>query len=873
MGLSAGTSLGPYQILSPLGAGGMGEVYRARDRRLGRDVALKVLAEEMSGNPERLKRLEQEARAASSLNHPNVVVVYDIGEADVSGRATPVLYVAMELLKGESLSSLIAEGPISLRRFLDVAVQLAEGLTVAHEAGLVHRDLKPSNIMVGPHGHVKILDFGLAKILAPDGADTSGPTAILDTEPGVVMGTAGYMSPEQVRGERATAASDQFSLGCVLYEMLTGRPPFQRSSKGETLSAILRDDPPRIEETSPTVPAPVRWIVERCLAKTSRERYPLTRDLAEALATLREHASELSSGVFGAARLRRPGRVLRLGVAVALIAAGVAAGGLLGARLLGRQAGELEPPVFHRLTWRYGTVLSARFAPDGQTVVYSASWEGEPPAIYLKRPEGPDAVPVDLPRARLLAISPSGEMAIQLNERYAHYELTRGTLARVALTGGTPREIAEDINQADWGPGGSLVVARDENGKGRLEYPVGKTLYETAGHVSFPRFSPRKDLIAFVDHPLKVDDRGSIAVVDLHGKKRTVSKEFESVQGLAWSPSGDEVWFTAAAAGISRSLWGVELSGRQRPIARVPGDLRLQDVTRSGRALLTRGDPRYWTRWLAPGRTRERDLSWFGWSSPADLSSDGKTIVFLECGEPAGANYAVCLRRADGPPVRLGEGNAGALSPDGKWVISRLPKAGAPVVLLPTGTGQPREISSGGLSVSLGSLSCSAWLPDGKRLVLVGREGKQGLDRLFVQGLDAGQPRPISPEGVGGAFAVSPDGSLVAAQRLDGKIALYPVDGGETRPVPGAGEGDLPVQWSADGRSLYVRSPVELYSPARVFRLDLKTGKRMLWKELFPEDPAGDVGTDVVRLTPDGKWYAYSYLRVLSDLYLVEGLR
>lgn len=248
-------------------------------------------------------------------------------------------------------------------------------------------------------------------------------------------------------------------------------------------------------------------------------------------------------------------------------------------------------------------------------------------------------------------------------------------------------------------------------------------------------------------------------------------------------------------------------------------------------------------------------------------------MVFLECGEPTGANYAVCLRRADGPPVRLGDGNAGALSPDGKWVISKLPKAGASIVLLPTGTGEPREISSEGWTVNLGSRSWSAWLPDGKQLILVGREGNHGLDRLFVQSLDSGKPHAISPEGVSGAFAVSPDGSLIAAERLDGKIVLYPVKGGEGRLVPGTAEGDLPLQWSADGRSLYIRPPLELYSPARVFRLDLKTGKRTLWKELFPDDPAGVVGTDVIRLTPDGRSYAYSYLRVLSDLYLVEGLK
>jgi serine/threonine protein kinase/Tol biopolymer transport system component len=848
----------------------MGEVYRARDTRLGREVALKVVSEETSGDPDLVQRLEREARAASSLNHPNLVVVHDAGEASLPGRAAPVPYIVMELLVGEPLSALIADGPLKLRQFLDLAAELAEGLAAAHEAGLVHRDLKPSNIIVSPEGHAKILDFGLAKVAAHRAGESMAPTGDL-TLPGEVVGTVAYMSPEQARGEPAAVASDQFSLGCVFYQMLTGHRPFQRPSNAETLSAILRDDPPPIEDTNPAVPAPVCWIVERCLAKSARARYASTRDLAVELANLREHSRDLSSSVFRASRSRRVRGIPRLRAAVAL--AGAFAG-LVGIGLLVRRPAPPEPPYFHRLTWQRGTVFSARFAPDGQTLLYSASWDGKPPATFLKRPESPDAVPLDLPSAKLLAISPSGEVAIQLDPQYAHFDVTRGTLARVPLTGGTPREIAVNINHADWGPGGSLVVARDMAGKGRLESPVGKVLYETAGHVSFPRFSPKGDLIAFVDHPLAVDDRGSIAVIALDGHKKTLSKEFESVQGLAWSSTGREVWFTAAEAGTSRSLLGVTLEGAQRAIARVPGDARLQDVAASGRVLLTRGDPRYAIRWLPSGEKRERELSWFGWSSPADLSPDGKTIIFMEAGEPAGPNYAVCLCRMDGSPVRLGEGNAGALSPDGKWVISRLPKAGAGVILLPTGAGEPREIGTRGLSVRLGGPWSSAWLPDGKRILLVGREEGRGLNRLFVQDLDGNTHRPISPEGVGGYLAISPDGTLVAAPGPDGKIALYPVDGGEARAVPGAAEEDLPQQWSADGRSLYVRQHSGLHSdPERLFRLDVRTGARVLFRELLPEDPAGVVGTDQVRVTPDGRSYAYNYYRLLSDLYLVEGLK
>ncbi|MFY9550351.1 MAG: protein kinase, partial [Thermoanaerobaculia bacterium] len=698
------------------------------------------------------------------------------------------------------------------------------------------------------------------------------PTTTNETKAGTVLGTVGYMSPEQASGKALDFRSDHFSFGSILYELSTGRRAFQRATTAETLAAIIREEPEPVGQLSPRTPAPMRWIVERCLAKDPEERFGTTRDLARDLASIRDHLSEVVV-VSGEARAAAAAtRGMRLWAF--LLGAGLLAASILVSFSLGRNAGRTEPPLFHRLTWRRGTVVSARFAPDGQTVLYSAAWDGKAPAIYIKRPESPDAVPLDLPSADLLAISPSGEMAIQLNRRAAHFGVTRGTLARAGLTGGTPREIAEDINQVDWGPDGSLVVARDVTGKGRLEYPLGKVLYETAGHVSFPRLSPRGDLIAFVDHPLPYDDRGSIAVVDLHGKKTALSKVFGSVHGLAWSPSGGEVWFTASPAG-TRSLWGVTLSGRQRAIARVPGDVLLQDVTRSGRVLLTRGDPRQAIRWLAPGETRERELSWFGASFLADLSPDGKTIVFLEENEPTGPYDAVCLWRMDSAPVRLGEGYAGALSPDGKWVISWLPKPGAPsvlsTVLLPTGTGEPKEIDSQGLD----TLALS-WFPDGKRLLLVGGERGRSLPRLFLQSLEGGKPRPISPEGVTPRIALSPDGKLVAAVGPDRKITLYPTDGGEPRPVPGAVEGDVPLQWSADGRSLYIEQRLELSSPARVFRLDLKTGERVLWKELFPEDSAGVIGVEPaypVRVTRDGRAYAYTYYRLLSDLYLVEGLR
>ena len=596
MTLSAGTKLGPFEVLAPLGAGGMGEVYRARDSRLGRDVAIKVLSAEFAADADRRKRFEQEARSASALNHQNIVTIHDIG----SDGAT--VYIAMELVDGRTLREVLHGGALPTRRLLDLAYQMADGLAKAHAAGIVHRDLKPENVMVTKDGAVKILDFGLAKLLKEQPEESSNLPTAQATQAGTVLGTVGYMSPEQASGKALDFRSDQFALGAIFYEMATGRRAFQRGTTAETLTAIIREDTEPVAQANAGVPAPFRWIVERCLQKDPDERYASTRDLARDVRGVREHLSEASSAVSGeisgaaAAAPRRRSRVSLIAAAIAVLAA-------LGAGILvQKRLGKSLPPSYQQITFGSGTIRAGRFAPDGQTIVYSAAWDGNPLKLYLKHPSSPDSLPLELPSANLLSISPSGEMAIAIDCRSNHPGVCAGTLAKAALTGGSPRDVAEGVQEADWAPDGTnLMIVRDLGGKSRLEFPMGKVLYETAGHISYARLSPKADRIAFLDHPFPLDDAGTVAVIDLAGKKTTLTSKWASEGGLAWSASGDEVWFTATEAGANRSLYAVTPTGKLRVVTRVPGGLKLHDVARSGRVLLTRESPRVGIRGVLEG--------------------------------------------------------------------------------------------------------------------------------------------------------------------------------------------------------------------------------------------------------------------------------
>jgi Tol biopolymer transport system component len=538
------------------------------------------------------------------------------------------------------------------------------------------------------------------------------------------------------------------------------------------------------------------------------------------------------------------------------------------------QAPPPPQPTFRQLTFRRGAILGARFAPDGGAIIYSAAFDGKPIELFTSRLESPESSSLKL-NAGIQSISSTGEMAILLDCEIDGFGCHNGTLARVPLVGGTPREIMEHVYHAEWSPDGQelAVVRANEEGQYQLEYPIGTVLYKVPGRIAAIGVSPKGDMVAFADQPILDNLSGSLMVVDRNGQKRILSSGWKSIGGVAWSPTGEEVWFSAGKSGVN-ALYAVTLSGRERLVFQVPGNVGLQDISRDGRILMQRGIPRSRMMVSTAGSENERDLAWFDWSTSADISSDGKNLLFYERGAAVGAVPYVYLRKMDGSnePVKLGEGKAFALSPDGKWALAVQESSGPQLVLLSTGPGQPRLLPRGSIS----EYHYASWFPDGEQILFTGLEAGHEL-RSYVQDISGGQPQPITEEGII-ALLVSPDGKRIVAwapdSGPDGRYYLSPVDGTKATPIPGLEMGEMPIQWSADGRALYVRSSGDFTT--NIYRIDLPSGRRELRKEIVP-DQVGFLSLEGkpggMQITPDGKSYAYTYWTALRDLFLAEGLK
>jgi eukaryotic-like serine/threonine-protein kinase len=878
--LAPGTRVGPYEVVATLGSGGMAEVYRARDSRLQREVALKVVSEAFGGDAAFLARLEQEARLAGSLNHPNIVAVHDVG----SHEGAP--YVVTELLQGETLRQRLSRGQPPLSAALEWGVQMAQGLAAAHEHGIVHRDLKPENVFLTRSGHVKLLDFGIAKaamaaspahhLLEP----TLSPAGSM-TQTGSVLGTPGYMSPEQIRGEPLDARTDIFSLGAVVYEMLSRKRAFPGATVVESGYAILHSEP---EPLPASIPVEVAQVVQRCLEKEPSRRFQSALDLAFHLESLKRPTGSGTliptvGTLVGESWWRRRAPLLA-GAAALLAVAGVV--------YLANRGSPVPPPAatVEPITFRQGTVSAARFTADGR-IVFSAAWNGQPSELFTRAAGSLESQPLGLRDAGLLGVSPQGEVALSVHPPvslpvFVFMGGGIGTLALVSGAGGTPRQLAENIWYADWSPSGELAVVRVMGGKRQLEFPLGTSLYETSGALLNPRVSPRGDTVAVIHSTYSSDE---LLLVDRHGQARTLKtlpgeKTFPGEQatgtrifprgpprsaapsGLAWLPNGEEIWFSSRDA-----LWATSPSGGLRLVYQGVNEIRLEDISRTGAVLVNAQSSRREIGFVAQAAQREKPLSLLGSGELSAISIDGRRVLFTE--ESPDGSFLVYFGATDGsPPMKIGSGYALDLSPDEKSALLlpdfRRNSFGNALSLLPLGAGTPKTISVPGMNVVR-----ARWLKDGGRVAFLGQQPEEKQLRVYVMPLEGGVPRAISPPIVPAYFDVSHDDHWAVALGLDQVVTLFPLEGGPPVPLPELGKDVVPTGWSREGQ-LWVNRFREV--PTKLLRFDIKSRRVLEERSIGPTDPTGVTRITRLRITPDGRFLAFDYERTLGSLVLVEGL-
>lgn len=856
--LSAGTKLGPYEVVGPLGAGGMGEVYRATDTRLGRAVAIKVLPVSMAKDADRLRRFEQEARTVAALNHPNILGLHDIGTYE----GAP--FLVSELLEGQTLRQRLEEGPVPTRKTVEIALGIALGLAAAHDKGIVHRDLKPENVFLTRDGRVKILDFGLAKLSRDEHSlDTALTVTSPTTMPGVVMGTVGYMSPEQVRGEPSDARSDIFSFGAVLYEMLTGKRAFKKDTTVETMTAVLKEDPPELTETGWQGPLGLQRILSRCLEKNPDQRFQSASDLAFAIEALSGTGTTPTMALEKIPERKPAWKWLAL-VAGAL--ACVAIGAAIAWSLRPRPA---PVATFTRISFDRATLIRGRFLSEGKTLVYGGFLTVGVPNTYVIREDYPMSVPAGLHGALLLAISKQDQLAVLVRPHYWGQFQWGGTLARVPMGGSEPRELLDDVYDADWSPDGNqLAVIDRKHGTWQVEYPIGKTLLGTDNWLSDLRVSPDGKTVAVFRHPASsTDDRGNVLLLDGNGKQKVISAEWEALEGMAWQPDGREVWYSAAQSGDQYCIRASTPEGKERTVYCGTAGVRLHDITLGGRALVSTEDARFRTSVVEHGAKEEHDLEQIADVIDPRLTPDGTEVVSTDVSEHGGSDYTVYVQKtAGGAPVKIGAGGYGTdISDDGKWVLVVLPGTSkAKVQVIPVGAGEGKTLTWPEFQVSSAN-----WFPDNQHILLFGNPAGQPVG-LYETDRDGSTPKMLVKEAPGWAD-VMPNGEDLLLV-VDGRFVRRSMkDGSETK-LRALAPGERPVDWAREPNHLFTATVAA--TELRIDKIDLGSEGREQWQLFTPKNQGGTMlNVAHMSITPDGRWMMINYREQSGVFYASETLR
>ncbi|MGA7460738.1 MAG: protein kinase, partial [Candidatus Korobacteraceae bacterium] len=815
--LAAGTKLGPYEILAPLGAGGMGEVYRARDTRLNRDVAIKVLPEALANDADRLGRFEQEARTIAALNHPNILGIHDIG----THRGAP--FLVSEFLDGQTLREKLESGPLPVRRAIEYGLGIAQGLAAAHEKGIVHRDLKPENVFVTRDGRVKVLDFGLAKLVTPEKSHETVVTLMSPaTLPGMVMGTVGYMSPEQVRGEPSDARSDIFSFGAVLYEMLTGKRAFKRATSAETMTAILREEPPELSDTGWQGPLALQRIVARCLEKSVERRFQSASDLAFAIESL--------SGISTTKSVPQPksSRAWLPWVVAAALVMGTAVWEM--SRPAAPPPNPLEKARFTRVT-DFESVEAA-ISPDGRFVAFVSDHDG-PFDVWLTQvgtgrminlTQG-NAGPLPGPLRNVGFSGDGSEIWIGGGDVGMRLRL-------MPLTGGAPRNfLGEKAANPAWSPDGERIVYHNfTNGD-----------------------------------PMFVADRTGANALKIFGDQPALHNHFPT-----WSPDGRWIYFVhGTPATKEMDLWRIEPDGRN-PERLTQRNTYIKYPTPSGNNTVfyvaPDGDgsgPWLWAFDLKRKESRRVSIGLEQYTS-VQASADGRKLVATISNPVAGLWTVPILDRvADEHDVKpFTVPTVRALAPRfGGSSLFYLSSLGTGDGLWRLRDGQATEVWKGADGALLETPAVS---PDGGRVAIVLR--RSGKKQLHVLSSDGAELQPIG-EGIvaQGSSCWSPDGKWIVTGGNDSTgpgLFKIPLEGGAPVRLV-AGQALNPV-WSPDGNLIvYAGTNVSTFAPLLAVRPD---GTRVE----MPHISLRRLG-EHVRFSPDGKSLIYMQgLLASQDFWLLD---